>query len=123
MEDKPNSGKITKAGKGKYVLSYDSDDETHELDFNGVMSDEQGAITRLISTSLRHGTEVKYIVEQLNKTHGNMVSFTKAIARVLKPFIPEGTKSSVNCNECGSSNVVFSEGCNKCLDCGNSKCG
>ena len=87
------------------------------------MSDEQAAITRLTSTALRHGADIKFIVEQLNKCDGDLFSFTKALARVLKKYIPDGEKSTVKCNDCGSDNVIFEEGCNKCLDCGSSKCG
>jgi len=87
------------------------------------MNAEQEIITRLISTSLRHRTDIKFIVEQLGKTHGDMFSFAKVITRVLKKYIPEGAKSTITCNECGSNNVIFEEGCSRCRSCGNSKCG
>jgi ribonucleoside-diphosphate reductase alpha chain len=86
------------------------------------MSDEQAAITRLVSTSLRHGADIKFIVEQLNKCDGDIFSFTKGLARILKKYIPNGAKSTIQCSNCNSKNIVFEEGCNKCLDCGNSKC-
>jgi ribonucleoside-diphosphate reductase alpha chain len=116
IEDgKAKKGKLTKAGRGKYS-------------FNGVeisceMSDEQAAITRLVSTSLRHGSDIKFIVEQLNKTDGDLFSFTKGLARVLKKYIPEGAKSTVHCQDCGSEHVIFQEGCSSCQECGSSKCG
>lgn len=89
------------------------------------MNNEQETVTRLISTSLRHGADIKFIVEQLNKTHGDMFSFTKAISRIVKRYIPNGAKSTLRCTnkECRSYNVIFEEGCSKCMDCGNSKCG
>lgn len=80
-------------------------------------------VTRLISTSLRHRADIKFIVEQLNKISGDMFSFSKVIARVLKKYIPNGETSTMTCQECGGSNVVFEEGCSKCKDCGSSKCG
>jgi len=80
-------------------------------------------VTRLLSTGLRHGADIKFIVEQLNKTSGDMFTFTKSLARVLKKYIPNGAKATVTCNNCNSSNVIFEEGCHKCLDCGSSKCG
>lgn len=92
------------------------------VDISSTMSDEQSAITRLVSTSLRHGADIKFIVEQLLKSDGDLFSFTKGLARVLKKYIPDGAKATVKCNECKSANVVFEEGCHKCLDCGNSKC-
>lgn len=87
------------------------------------ISDEEAAITRLISTSLRHGADIKFIVEQLNKIQGDMFGFIKSLVRVLKKYIPEGSQSTVKCTNCNSKNVIFEEGCNKCLECGSSKCG
>lgn len=112
---KARKGKLTKQARGKYF--FDKEEISVE------MSDEQAAITRLTSTSLRHGTDIKFIVEQLNKCEGDLFSFTKALARVLKKYIPEGAKSTVTCHDCGSTNVIFQEGCSSCQDCGSSKCG
>jgi ribonucleoside-diphosphate reductase alpha chain len=86
------------------------------------MTDEQEAVTRLVSTSLRHGADVKFIVEQLNKTKGDLTSFNKAIARSLKRFIKDGEISTKKCDKCGSS-IVFEGGCEICKNCGESKCG
>lgn len=88
-----------------------------------MMTSEEEVITRLISTSLRHGADIKFIVEQLNKSHGDITSFNKAIARNLKKYIPDGAKATVKCRDCGSDNVIFEEGCHKCLDCGSTACG
>ena len=88
-----------------------------------IKRDEQAAITRLTSTSLRHGTDIKFLVEQLNKTPGDLFSFTKGLARVLKKYIPDGSKSTIKCNDCGSEQVIFQEGCQTCQSCGSSKCG
>lgn len=115
------AGDLIKVKRGEYKL--DIKDTFVIEEFNSEMTDEQEAVTRLVSTSLRHGADIKYIVEQLGKTDGEMFSFTKSVARVLKKYIPDGTKGTVRCNECKSDNVVFEEGCNKCKDCGNSACG
>lgn len=112
-------GVIKKKSKAVYLF----EQKDISLDISSDMTDEQTAITRLTSTSLRHGTDIKFIVEQLNKCDGDLFSFTKALARVLKKYIPDGEKSTVTCNDCDSSNVIFEEGCSKCLDCGSSKCG
>ena len=78
--------------------------------------------TRMISTSLRHGTPVNFIVEQLSRDAGsNFQSFSKVMARTLKKFIVDGTKSGENCPECGTK-MIFQEGCSSCLQCGYSKC-
>lgn len=116
-------GLIIKQKSGDYDFIQVSDsNSTHKVLTDG-MTDEQAAITRMVSTSLRHGANIKFIVEQLNKSEGDLFSFTKGLARVLKKYIPNGEKSTIKCNDCGSDNVIFEEGCNKCLDCGNSKCG
>lgn len=112
-------GILIKQSKGNYKFVKDG----YEKIVTSEMSDEQAAITRLTSTSLRHGTDIKFLVEQLNKCDGDLFSFTKGLARTLKKYIPDGVKSTVSCQDCGSTNVIFEEGCNKCLDCGSSKCG
>ena len=111
-------GILIKQSKGNYKFVKDG----YEKIVTSEMSDEQAAITRLTSTSLRHGTDIKFLVEQLNKCDGDLFSFTKGLARTLKKYIPDGVKSTVSCQDCGSTNVIFEEGCNKCLDCGSSAC-
>jgi ribonucleotide reductase alpha subunit len=84
-------------------------------------SDEEEALSRMISMSLRHDVEIQYVVDQLQKTKGSMTTLAKAVARALKAYVPEGSKSSQKCPECGS-NLIFIEGCQSC-SCGFSKCG
>ena len=111
-------GSLTKVKKGYYAF------ESH---FNTIpriteeMTDEEEAITRLVSTSLRHGADIKFIVEQLNKTKGDLTSFSKAIARVLKLYIKDNEQSTNTCPECGSK-LIYKDGCESCT-CGYSKCG
>jgi len=113
------SGVIKKKSRSVYLF----EQEDSSVDISSEMTDEEAAITRLVSTSLRHGADIKFIVEQLNKSDGDLFSFTKGLSRVLKKYIPDGAKATVTCSDCGSSNVIFEEGCHKCLDCGSSKCG
>ena len=112
-------GILIKQSKGNYKFVKDG----YEKIVTSEMSDEQAAITRLTSTSLRHGTDIKFLVEQLNKCDGDLFSFTKGLARTLKKYIPDGVKSTVSCQDCGSTNVIFEEGCSSCKNCGSSKCG
>ena len=112
-------GKMIKQSRGNYKFIQNG----YEQVITAEMTDEQAAITRLASTSLRHGADIKFLVEQLNKTPGDLFSFTKGLARVLKKYIPDGAKSTVTCQDCGSDDVIFEEGCNKCRSCGSSKCG
>ena len=110
---------ITKVKRGHYNI--EGDIVTID-NFTSGMNEEQEVLSRLISTSLRHGTDIKFIVEQLQKTEGSLVSFSKVIARILKKYIPDGTKSTLTCHNCGSSEIVFKEGCLTCNNCGDSKC-
>lgn len=118
-----STGKLVKVSRGKYVFKNGSD----PVDVRSFMTPEEEAITRLVSANLRHGVNIKFIVEQLQKTPGDMFSFTKGLARVLKKYIPDGSNSTVHClnPECtgDGTNVVFQEGCSICKDCGSSKCG
>lgn len=112
---------LVKVKQARYDLFKDG--TTYSEDITSEMNSEQEVITRLISTSLRHGADIKFIVEQLNKSQGDITSFSKAISRILKKYIPEGAESTMKCEDCGSKNVIFEEGCSKCKDCGSSKCG
>lgn len=117
--DKFNRGVLIRSKKNQYDLKVD------DLAFEGVNklieTDEEIALTRMISTSLRHGADMSYIVEQLQKSNGTVVSFTKAIARVLKTYsTPRVIKTT--CPECGGDNYVMENGCAVCKDCGHSGC-
>ena len=83
-------------------------------------SNEQEALTRMISTALRHGADIEFIVSQLIKSEGNITSFSKAIARTIKHYISE--IKSLKCTDCSSTNIALQEGCFICKDCGSSKC-
>lgn len=113
-------GNIIKKSRSTYTL------ESSEHSIKNIanwMTDEEAAITRLISTSLRHGADIKFVVEQLNKTHGDMQSFNKVIARTIKKYIPEGVETTGHtCENCGANTIIYEEGCQKCTSCGTSKC-
>jgi len=115
-----SKGKLTKVSRGEYVFKNGGD----PVNVVSQMSPEQQAITRLVSSNLRHGADIQFITEQLQKIDtDDMFSFIKGLARVLKKYIKDGSKATVSCNDCGSDNVIFEEGCHKCLDCGSSACG
>ena len=112
---------LCKIKRGRYDLLKDG--ETYSEDITSQITDEQDVLTRMVSTALRHGADITFIVEQLNKSHGDITSFSKAIARTLKKYIDEKKMvSRATCTECGSSNLVFEEGCLMCKECGSSKC-
>lgn len=82
-------------------------------------------ITRMISLNLRHGVLITNIVAALDKVEDVFAgSFLFQIKKFLSTFIKDGEKiTGQKCEVCGSTNIVFSEGCQKCGDCGSSKCG
>ncbi len=45
------------------------------------------------------------------------------VERALKKYIPNGTKASQCCPNCGNNTLVYQEGCLICTSCGTSKCG
>jgi len=82
-------------------------------------------LTRVISLLLRHRVKISKIVAELDKMDNIFVgSFLFQIKKFLSQYIKNGDKvEGAVCSECGSKNIVFSEGCNQCKDCGSSKCG
>jgi ribonucleoside-diphosphate reductase alpha chain len=81
-------------------------------------------VTRLISTALRHGADINYIIEQLNKSDGLITDVSKVIARTLKKYlkVQEVTKGEP-CPQCGEP-LVIEGGCKQCVNpaCGWGKC-
>jgi ribonucleoside-diphosphate reductase alpha chain len=76
----------------------------------------------MISTALRHGSNIQFIVEQLNKSEGDVTSFGKATSRILKLYIEDNKVSNDTCPECGAT-LIYQNGCKICNQCGYSKCG
>ena len=80
-------------------------------------------IARAIGFLLRHNVPIIEIVAVIDKGNYPLSSFTFHIKRLLKQFIPDGVKATgKKCDQCGSENVVMSEGCYVCMDCASSKC-
>ena len=124
---KHKNGVLVKNGKKDNVSTYDlccgsGDDTVKVKDIVNVFDNPiHGAFTRTLSLALRHGVPVHYVVEQLLKDkYSDMQSFSRVIARVLKTYIPDGTSAASlekKCSECGSTNLVYQEGCVKCVSC------
>lgn len=115
------SAELVKVKRGRYDLEVNG--ETYSEDVTSEMSSEEEVITRLVSTSLRHGASIAFVVDQLRKSYGDITSFNKAIARVLTKHINSETpQTSDNCTECGTE-LIFEEGCKKCPGCGYTACG
>jgi ribonucleoside-diphosphate reductase alpha chain len=81
-------------------------------------------ICRTISLCLRHGILIKSIVAVLNQVDCLVGSFVFHIRKYLASLIKDGELvADETCQECGSHNVVYQEGCKVCANCGSSKCG
>lgn len=132
LPKKVDSGFIIKRSfktGGKYDFYYgDPEDPTKVKNVVKQFDNpDQGWATRMISLSLRHGSPIQYVVEQLQRDKdADMFAFSKSIARVLKKYIPDGTLSKAEkvCQDCGAEGSVrYQEGCMLCSSCGASKCG
>jgi ribonucleoside-diphosphate reductase alpha chain len=90
---------------------------------NNFEDDEASLITRMISTALRHGTPLEFLIDQINKSKAGFHSFARAIARALSLYLKqEEVAGKFKCHKCGSTNIKWSGTCCTCLDCQESKC-
>lgn len=120
---KHKTGTIFKKGKGKYCLIFEADEDKVLIDnINKEFDPIPSTLARLISMSLRHGTKLMFVVDQLSKDR-NFLGIERAISRVLKKYIKNGEKvvTSEECPECNGE-LTYQEGCKQCLNCSWSKC-
>ncbi len=132
LPKKIKSGQLVKNGKKdglstyNLVVPYGEDDEMIFKDVATLFDNQMySTFTRMVSLSLRHGVPIQFVCEQMSKSQDeDMQSFAKVVSRVLKKYIPDGTApaSEKVCNSCGSSNLIYAEGCVSCPSCGYSKC-
>ena len=127
---KYNKGLITKRHRKTMPSIYDlryagGDDQTLIKDIVKVFDNpNHSAFTRVISLTLRHGARINFLVEQLQKDKdSDMFSFARCIARVLKNYIEDGTRSASYCPQCEVDSVIYIEGSQTCQNCGYAKCG
>ncbi len=125
-----------------YIIKSREDDETSRYDFQyvnkrGFKTTIEGLsfkfnpvfwnYAKLISGVLRYGMPIHKVVElvtSLQLDNDTINSWKAGVARALKKYVPNGTiAEDAICDECGSTNVVYQEGCLICKDCGSSKCG
>ncbi len=82
---------------------------------------------KLISGTLRHGMAIENVIELINSLQldkDSINSWKNGVARALKRFIPDGTDAvGQKCGNCGSTQLMYQEGCLTCKSCGSSKCG
>ena len=121
VDKKYTHGKIIKKSGHVYVVEFEDGNVIHDLTKN--TTDEEDSLTRMTSTAMRHGADISFIVQQLEKAEGDAWSYSKAIARALKKYIKDGIQKGETCPKCQSKDMERKEGCKTCLACGWSGCG
>lgn len=126
------TGLIIKNGKKNGITTYNLQipfEDGDNLEFKHIVdifdNPTYGAFSRTISLALRHKIPLQLITEQLLKDkYSDLMSFSRAIARVLKGYIPDGTKTSwqKECPDCRSGDIVYVDGCVRCMSCGWTLC-
>lgn len=116
---KEGKGSITKIKKGVYKL--ESDNIVIEDIVSMFGRPEEEFITRLISSNLRHRADLKFVYEQLNKAPGDIVDFSRVIARILRKYILSKDLKVAETCKCGGD-FEYQGGCLVCKSCGYSKC-
>jgi ribonucleoside-diphosphate reductase alpha chain len=126
--EKVTEGDVFKRNRTSYLLLQRGQDVS--LLKNGAAlsaleeNDVQEALTRMVSTALRHGADLGFMVHQLEKVkHSSMYGFSQALNRALKKYLPDGTAvKGEKCQACGATGLTRQEGCIICRTCGWSKC-
>ncbi len=80
---------------------------------------------KLISGVLRNGMpilDVVTLIESLQLDSASINNWKNGVARALKQYIADGTKSKEKCSNCGQETVVYQNNCPVCMSCGHSKC-
>lgn len=86
-------------------------------------SEEEQAITRMVSTMLRGGRiPLVEIIDQIIKSSTSIEKFSKVLAVCLQKFLKDDIILHEKCPNCGGDMISY-EGCKKCVKCGQSKCG
>lgn len=113
---KCKTGKIVKIGKGNYNLQIDDSDLVIKNIIKTSGDDDAAWATRMISTSLRHGIAVEYLVEQLSKS-GSIVDINNVLARILRKYIKENQDIKQDaCPMCGKNELIYEEKCKRCIN-------
>ncbi len=81
---------------------------------------------KLISSTLRYGMPIDKImdlIDSLQLDSQSINTWKNGVVRALKRYVEDGTKAKGQCQNCGSDQLVYQEGCLICTNCGSSKCG
>ena len=129
-----SKGKIIKhkkeKGKSRYDFQYtDKDGYNNTIEgLSRFFNEEFWNYAKLISGILRHGMPIQYVVSLVSSLLLNsetINTWKNGVERALKKYIPDGTKAQCvqQCENCGSANLMYQEGCLICSGCGTAKCG
>jgi ribonucleoside-diphosphate reductase alpha chain len=127
-------GVITKVkledGTSRYDFTY-TDKQGYKTTLDGIsriFDSVYWNYARLISGVLRHGMPVADVVDLVWSMHFDSDSISTwkfGVVKALKSYIKNGTVAGKKhkCDNCGSTNLIYQEGCLLCKDCGIPKCG
>lgn len=116
---KNTKGIVRKIKKGHYSLVVD--EEVTIDNISNTFNADYEPLNRMLSVSLRHGTPIEFVVEQLSRST-SFGTWGKMVSVVLKKYIKDGVaRSKEKCPTCGED-LIFVEGCKSCPSCGFSKC-
>jgi len=111
-------------GHKVYFTVCTQDDKPVEV-FSTLPSEMQnslwGTISRLLSLALRYNIPLDDVTKQLRKSSNSVSDIPAKVARVLDKYKEDTTSPFGRCPECESS-LIFESGCNRCPECGWSKC-
>lgn len=114
-------------GKSRYDFQY-QDKDGYKVTIEGLsrsFDKEYWNYAKMISGVLRHGMPLPSVVDligSLSLDGDTLNTWKNGVSRVIKKFIPDGTKSTNKCSECEQDSLQFIEGCLTCSNCGSSKC-
>lgn len=113
---KDSEGVIIKVKRGQYSFCIGPDCIENICDMT--LTEHEESTARWISLSLRHGANVKYVIDTAQKSSKSITGFVAVIARILSKY---ASREESKCPECGGT-IIKEGGCEKCQDCGASKC-
>lgn len=121
LDDNKIKGVIRKEMKDVYLFEADSYDFIIP-NIQDAEHDEK-ELGLMLSTMLRHGVPLKFLIKTLNKTKPIAGSFTYKLIKILSKYIPNGEETGEKCPDCGAK-IRYENGCKRCSnpDCGYSAC-
>ena len=81
-----------------------------------------GSTCRMVSLSLRYAVPLVDIVKQLEKSSRDMFDIPAQLSKILKSYMVENMNWKPTCPDCGQEGIIFESGCERCGNCGWSKC-